>query len=401
MNAVGYLRRSSRVNADPGMSWDLQENAVRTLAARYGVDDLELLWDWGRSGGEGKAHLRPGWNDLHRRLETGKVGMVFGYAADRMARSLVDLLSFYRACDGAGAKVIYHDGGEQDFRSPEGKLRLEIMGSIGAFQRNQTVAKMKEMHRIRRERGERVGRAPYGTRDGDRADLVIETFKTVGSFNGTALELNRMAVPSALGRLWRAQVVRDVVARFAPELLPRTAMRGRRATSRGGFKFYHLVQDSRGHVLTAAHNRKRVFYHCQTAESDPSHPRPHSVGELRILAWAKGEASRLKIPADLVEMHARSEAERAGLDVARERVIDMYADGTIRDKADRDRRLGAIEASRASLDAARVLVEIPPLDWNAEPKIVNGVLAALWDHIELDDAMQPIRAEWLVPEWRA
>lgn len=41
--AIGYIRRSSRVNMDQGMSRELQENAVGELAARYGVDDLELL----------------------------------------------------------------------------------------------------------------------------------------------------------------------------------------------------------------------------------------------------------------------------------------------------------------------------------------------------------------------
>jgi hypothetical protein len=62
--AIGYIRRSSRIDMDPGMSWALQEGAVRTLAARYGVEDLELLSDWGKSGGYAKRHLRPGWLDL-------------------------------------------------------------------------------------------------------------------------------------------------------------------------------------------------------------------------------------------------------------------------------------------------------------------------------------------------
>lgn len=200
--AIGYIRRSSRVNMDQGMSRELQENAVGELAARYGVDDLELLWDWGKSGGEGKRHLRPGWLELHRRMEAGGVSIAFGYAADRMARSLLDLLTFYRACEQAGTKVVYHDGGEQDFRTPEGALRLQIMGSIAEFQRAQTVE--KAMHRIRRERGERVGRAPYGSRPGDRVDLVIAGFRETGSVRGTASLLNGLKVPSALGRTWSA-----------------------------------------------------------------------------------------------------------------------------------------------------------------------------------------------------
>jgi DNA invertase Pin-like site-specific DNA recombinase len=375
-------------------------NAIRELAARYGVADLDLLWDWGKSGGEGKGHLRPGWQELHSRLDAGTVNIVFGYAADRMARSLLDLLTFYRACEKVGAKVVYHDGGEQDFRTPEGKLRLQVMGGVAEFQRAQTVEKAKAMHRIRRERGERVGRAPYGTRDGDRPDLVVQAFREVGSFTGAARRLNAQGIPSALGRQWHCLMVRTVVTREAPELLPRTPRQGARAASRSGFRFYHLLRDSEGHILSANHARGRVVYHCGRAEADPTHPHPYVVSESRILPWAMAEAARLRIPANAVELRAKDVARRAKLDAKRARVVDMFMDGTI-DKADRDRRLAAIAADLDALDATTELVDIPQVDWTWEPEAINVVLSALWSEIRLDATMHPIRAEWRVPEWRA
>jgi DNA invertase Pin-like site-specific DNA recombinase len=398
--AIGYIRRSSRVNMEPGMSWELQVNAIHALAARYGVEDLELLWDWGKSGGAEKQHLRAGWAELHRRLEAGSVQLVFGYAADRMARSLLDLLTFYRACDKAGAKVVYHDGGEQDFRTPEGKLRLQVMGSVAEFQRAQSVEKAKAMHRIRRARGERVGRAPYGSREGDRPDLVVAAFREVGSFTGAARRLNEWGVPSYLGRLWRSWAVQAVLRREAPELIPPTTRARSRPLSRSGFTFYHLLRDSRGHTLSAAHDHASVAYHCGQGETDPTHPRPNSVGERRILPWAMAEAARLRVPAELAEIRAHDEARRVALAGQRERWLEMYAEGIL-DKTTRDRRLAEIDAALDALDASTTLVEIPAIDWSWEPQALNAVLSALWSYIQLDERMRPVEAIWRVPEWRA
>jgi DNA invertase Pin-like site-specific DNA recombinase len=397
--AIGYIRRSSRVNLEPGMSWELQVNAIHALAARYGVEDLELLWDWGKSGGAEKRHLRAGWAELHHRLETGSVQLIFGYAADRMARSLLDLLTFYRACEAAGAKVVYHDGGEQDFRTPEGKLRLQVMGSVAEFQRAQTVEKAKAMHRIRRARGERVGRAPYGSREGDRADLVVVAFREVGSFTGTARRLNEWGVPSFLGRLWRSSAVEAVLRREAPELIPPTARARSRPVSRFGFTFYHLLRDSSGHILTATHDHGAVVYRCGQGEVDPTHPRPTGVSQRRILPWAMAEAARLRLPTELAEVREHDEARRTELAGKRERWLEMYAEGIL-DKAARDRRLAEIDAALDALDASTTLVEIPAIDWSWEPKTLNNVLTALWSYIQLDERMRPTEAIWRVPEWR-
>jgi hypothetical protein len=44
---------------------------------------------------------------------------------------------------------------------------------------------------------------------------------------------------------------------------------------------------------------------------------------------------------------------------------------------------------------------VPAIDWSWPAERINGVLRAMWEHVELDDRMRPVRAEWLVPEWRA
>jgi hypothetical protein len=255
------------------------------------------------------------------------------------------------------------------------------------------------MHRIRRARGERVGRAPYGSREGDRADLVVVAFREVGSFTGTARRLNERGVPSFLGRLWRSSAVEAVLRREAPELIPPTARARSRPVSRFGFTFYHLLRDGPGHILTATHDHGAVVYRCGQGEVDPTHPRPIGVSQGRILPWAMSEAARLRLPTELAEVREHDEARRTELAAKRERWLEMYAEGIL-DKAARDRRLAEIDTALDALDASTTLVEIPAIDWSWEPKALNNVLTALWSHIQLDERMRPLEAIWRVPEWR-
>ena len=70
-------------------------------------------------------------------------------------------------------------------------------------------------------------------------------------------------------------------------------------------------------------------------------------------------------------------------------------------KAERDSKLLAIASELEWLSVAEELVDVPRLDWSAPPADVNRVVRAMWSVIELGTDLRPIRAEWLVPEWRS
>ena len=395
--AIGYIRRSSRVG-DGGMSAEMQEAAVREMAARYGIADLELVTDWGRSGAEDKRHLRAGWVELHRRIGAGTVSIVFGYAADRMGRSLLDLLTFYRACEKAGTKVVYHDGGEQDFRTPEGALRLQIMGSIAEYQRAQATEKMKAAHRIRRERGERVGRLPYGSAPGQDPALVIATYREAGSLNGTARLLNAAGIPSALGRSWSPPTIRLLLDREAPGLLPRKIQQGSRQASTGEFVLFHLLRcpaPGCGHTLTANRLRSDVIYRCQLAETNPRHPRPYRVAESAILPWVVEEIAHIDLGGDQAATAAEDASARATLAARLERFAEMYGDGTISRE-----RLAEVKAEvETALDALTgsvIIADLGYLDdlWTMPPADTNRILRAILTDIKLGPDMRPVSADW-------
>jgi hypothetical protein len=127
------------------------------------------------------------------------------------------------------------------------------------------------------------------------------------------------------------------------------------------------------------------------------------ISEAKLIEPMKAEAARLRVPADRVELAAVDGARRAALDAKRERWIEQYGEGLI-ERDERDRRLAAIDADLVALDAAQIIVDIPQaVDWTQPPAIVNGILRAMWETVELGPDLLPLPDGfgWRRPEWRA
>jgi hypothetical protein len=66
----------------------------------------------------------------------------------------------------------------------------------------------------------------------------------------------------------------------------------------------------------------------------------------------------------------------------------------------RDTEWDAIDAELDRLDFIETIVEIPSIDWTVAPGIVNGVLRAIWERVELGPDLMPARFIWRRQEWR-
>jgi len=148
---------------------------------------------------------------------------------------------------------------------------------------------------------------------------------------------------------------------------------------------------------------RSIGYYCRAAHNNTSHPRPYVVSERFIRPWAVVKIAESYVAAATTfedEPDPGAMAERmAELDAKRERIVDMFADGTL-DKPERNKRLTAIEADRTRLASAAVTgrkvreFRIAPFDWSRDPGVVNADLRDLWDHIELGADLRPVRAVW-------
>ena len=403
MTSVGYIRQSRRADLDVALSYDAQLAAIQRLA---GDAPVEILADMGRSGGAGKEYLRAGYQDLLARIEAGSVSAVYALNLTRLARSVPELYRFMERAKQHGVRITTAKEGTMDPTSATGKLTFGVFALLAEFVRDLAVESAAENVAVRRSRGDTLGRLPYGTRPGEDAGAVVDAFKTAGSWNGAARLLNTRELRSPQGRKWRPSSVRALVARYAPDLAPERRPAPGAAPS-GGFRLSRLLRCSycstpeRDRFLTGLHNRHRggPVYRCHGADGDAAHPHPRAVAEREVLPWVMAEAARLRTPEliELMEANAQRRAELAG---QRERVLDMYQSGIL-DKAERDRRLAALADRLDALDNTRRIATVPRIDWDWPAAQINAVLRALFAAVDLDATMRPVRAEWLVPEWRA
>lgn len=401
MSAVGYVRQSRRADLDVALSYDAQVAAIRRLAQRDGTDpeQVAILSDMGRSGGAGKERLRPAYQDLLGRIEARDVETVYALSMTRLARSTVEL---YRLMDKArdqGVRLVFEKEGTLDPASPMGKAQFGMMAVFAEFERDLAVERARDNVAIRRERGDRMGRLPYGSKPGEKPERVVDAFREAGSLNGAASILNAKGIPSPLGRKWSQTGVRLVVKRYAPGLVPRNMRQG--AKPSGPFRLYRLLRCHCGHLLTAYRDRRKVAasYKCHAADADPMHPRPKSVSEAQLMPWIMVEAARLRLPEQAIEAGADG-AERADLEGRKARILDMFEAGHI-DKAERDRRLSAVYDALGAIEEQTRILDVPTIDWSWEPAKINAVLRTLWRSVQLDEQLRPVGADWTVPEWRA
>jgi len=400
MTAYAYLRKSSVRDPSRELSHEVQEDAVRRMAAERGDDDLVILSDWDKSGRLG-ADKRPGYRALLEAIESGRATAIYSYSLSRLGRSLAELARLIDDCTARGIVVkLYADA--VDTSTSSGKLLTHVLGSVAQFEADVASERVRAANAVKVARGETLSTTPfYGDDDDEDAGAVLDAFREAGSFSGAARLLNERGVtPRTSRRGWWPSAVSLIVKRLDPTVGHRGGGRG---VGAGGSDFIlaRLLRcPTCGTRLTGTRDRdgRRVRYSCRLGTSLP-HERL-SVTEHLILPAIRAEVDRLRTP-DAVETIAGGEAERAELEARRERIIDLFEAGHI-DRADRERRLAVVAQDLSRIDARDVVLAVPAIDWTWTPRQLNGVLRALLEGIELDVAtFRPTSFAWTVPEWRA
>jgi DNA invertase Pin-like site-specific DNA recombinase len=411
VTALAYIRKSSLPGrGTAAVSYEMQERAVRDLAARNGDQLQEVLSDWGRSGGS--LRRRPAYQAVLEAIERDGVTVIYSFSLSRLSRSLLDFADLLERCQRRKVRIRLVQEGDVDYSSATGRAFASMAAVFAQMERELAVERNAAAVSERRERGDILGQAPYGFRLVNGAlvrnpkeplDAVFGAFRESGAFGGTARLLNERGIPTRHGRPWTHGVVSDVLRRTAPSDLavPLTQKRAG-AKPLATAIFARLLRCHCGALLTPRRDVQAPTgvsgYYCSRSYRIPGHARMHTP-ERPILEWARREAARLAIPADAALLETADDAALGHIENRRARVVDSYVDGAI-DKAERDRRLRALDAEAERLSATTRIAEIPTIDWTWPPGELNGVLRALWDHIELDDELRAVRAEWNVPEWR-
>ena len=116
---MGYLRGSTRDQADSGLGLEAQQAAIEAAAVRLGVPVVQTFTDAGVSGGLALEH-RPALIAAVDMVGVGDVLMVA--KRDRLGRDVLNVAMIERLVERRGARVYSAAGEGTDDDGPTGRL---------------------------------------------------------------------------------------------------------------------------------------------------------------------------------------------------------------------------------------------------------------------------------------
>lgn len=415
---VVYLRKSKKQEE----SRAAQLNAVMALVRADGHNGDTIVYDdHGRSGDRAKLGKRTAWAEMLEAIERNEVSAVYVRVLDRTGRSLEEWLRFLRVCAEHHARIIDQTGDRSD---PERKD--SALFEMWAAEKELDKAKERSAYtrRLRLERGDGMGPAPYGWRhvreEGTRRIIavrdesiplatVLEVARASRSVLAAGKELTRRGIPAPQGGTgWSTRTLTRILEKNAPELLPRQGVsslgkvsgKPRRVPASSAL-LSQLLRCSCGSILSPAGQRSYYCYRGHLLGSEV-HGKTHISQRKVMTADTLPDGNTLpdELTFRLAERRVPSKdnaRQRAELETQRDRLradnLELVKAGLLdKDAALRD--MAKISADLERLEEQEEIVNRVTLDWQAEAQEINGQLRSLIRWIQLDPDMQPIGIEW-------
>jgi len=221
---VAYLRVSTTMQAEDGVSLDAQRVKVRQYASLYDLQLVDVVVDAGASA---KTLDRPGLQQALAMLDSGEADALLVVKLDRLTRSVRDLSTlldgYFGRKDGPALMVVAE---QVDTRTAAGRLVLNVLMSVAQWEREAIGERTSTALRHKRAQGEYTGgRAPYGWQvgaDGTTLQPVAGEQATIRAAQQLRAEGHSLrAVGATLaaqgllprsGKRWHASSVRVVLA---------------------------------------------------------------------------------------------------------------------------------------------------------------------------------------------
>lgn len=211
---AAYTRISTHAQSD-GYGLDTQRKKIRQWCDLHGVDNVTWYTDTA-SGGDTD---RDGLQELLNDVQSGDVDAVVVYKADRLSRSLKDLLNVIDDALAPTGTAFVSVTEQFDTSTPTGRLFLQMVGSFSEFERALITERMRD-GRLQKAKsgGHATGEVPFGYEKNAAGDLVpskhTETVRTIFRKRGQgetlraiAEHLNDTDTPTKSGGKWYASTV--------------------------------------------------------------------------------------------------------------------------------------------------------------------------------------------------
>jgi len=165
----GYIRASTIEEVKQGSN-ERQKDLIEKFCKERGYD-LKIYEDQAKSGA---STDRPAFQKMLTELDGANIIVVT--KIDRMARSLIDLLSTIQLLEKKGIGFISIQDPGIDTTSPNGKLLLQILGAFAEFERNLINQRTKAGKEKAKQRGVKFGRPRGKLKNGKFIDekMVLE-----------------------------------------------------------------------------------------------------------------------------------------------------------------------------------------------------------------------------------
>jgi len=220
-NAVGYVRVSTESQLD-GFGLDIQEAAVRALAAELDVTLIDVFSDLGVSGSEDVAG-RGALTMALACLEDGDATLLIVPKLDRLARDLLVQEGILRDVWATGAEVMPCAEGERMACVPDSpddpsrRLIRQMLGAVAEYERAMIRARMVAGRRRKiAETGYAGGPEPFGHTDPDELEVLRDASERRGegfTWTDIAMWLNGDQRFKRNGTPWDASAVHRTVTR--------------------------------------------------------------------------------------------------------------------------------------------------------------------------------------------
>lgn len=224
LTAIGYARVSSQQQADSGLSLEHQRAKIEAAAVLHDLQLVDVVID----AAESAADLdRPGIQRVLDAVRAKQVDAVVVLKLDRLTRSVRDLADVLELFTRRNVALISVSE-SLDTSSAAGRLVLNVMASVGQWEREAIAERTSAALSAKKARGQRYGQVPYGWRlaaDGaslephhderQMMELARECRHALGcTWQDTADALNRENYRQRNGEPWTLHNVRAALQTF-------------------------------------------------------------------------------------------------------------------------------------------------------------------------------------------
>ena len=419
---VGYVRVSvvGQRGGDSFLSPTLQREQIAVMAAREGLEVVEVIEELDASGGDA---TRPGFERALSMVESGRVGGIAVWNLSRWTRSLPDGVATLARIEAAGGRL--YSATEQFGEDAGGRLYRNILLSIAQSERERAAAGFRQARASAVERGITVaGKIPLGYRrradrrlevDPDAAPLVQHAFemKAAGKghsaiarwLNEQGCDFTSTGVRYMLSnRAYRGETrAGDLVkesthpALVTEGLFRRAQGRGKQSQRTGRLAGRFLLGGvatcancGRGLRLSSGGSNHRPFYYCRGRDCRER----GYAGARELDAFVLNtieERTNAADPSTWVALPGGDDAEVAELEAARDAAAEdlesFLADTKMRRALGADRHAEAAGNYVAVLDKAEADLAEARERTSGSWELVGRLWNTEWGHAE--------RAEWV------